>query len=155
MNLEGKSKLNSSACTHVLSVAQSCPTLCDSMDRSPPGCSVHGIVQVRTQEQVDISSSRGSTQGSNPHLLCLLHQQVYFLPLSYLGSPETTMTLTQKGLSIGHFIQQYKIRDDGNRRCSCAVMEQRPSWGRFIKKAIVDSEQTTILKNFATQGSKK
>ena len=26
-------------------VAQSCPTLCDPMDRSPPGSSVHGIFQ--------------------------------------------------------------------------------------------------------------
>ena len=28
-------------------VAQSCPTLCDSMDCSPPGSSVHGIFQAR------------------------------------------------------------------------------------------------------------
>ena len=28
-------------------VAQSCPTLCDPMDCSPPGSSVHGIVQAR------------------------------------------------------------------------------------------------------------
>ena len=50
MNLEGKSKLNSYASTHACSVAQSCPTLCDSMDCSPPGSSVHGTVQARTQE---------------------------------------------------------------------------------------------------------
>ena len=29
-------------------VAQSCPTLCDHMDCSPPGSSVHGIFQART-----------------------------------------------------------------------------------------------------------
>ena len=28
-------------------VAQSCPTLCDPMDHSPPGSSVHGILQAR------------------------------------------------------------------------------------------------------------
>ena len=28
-------------------VAQSCPTLCDPMDCSPPGSSVHGILQAR------------------------------------------------------------------------------------------------------------
>ena len=28
-------------------VAQSCPTLCDPMDFSPPGSSVHGILQAR------------------------------------------------------------------------------------------------------------
>ena len=29
---------------------QSCPTLCDPMDCSPPGFSVHGILQARTLE---------------------------------------------------------------------------------------------------------
>ena len=32
--------------------AQSCPTLCDSMDCSPPGSSVHEISQARTLEWV-------------------------------------------------------------------------------------------------------
>ena len=31
-------------------VAQSCPTLCDLMDCSPPGSSVHGIFQARVLE---------------------------------------------------------------------------------------------------------
>ena len=30
-----------------MTVAQSCPTLCDSMDCSPPGSSVHGVFQAR------------------------------------------------------------------------------------------------------------
>ena len=36
---------------------QSCPTLCDPMDCSPPGFSVHGILQARTLEWVAISFS--------------------------------------------------------------------------------------------------
>ena len=40
--------------------AQSCPTLCDPMDCSPPGSSVHGISQARILEWVAISYSRGS-----------------------------------------------------------------------------------------------
>ena len=39
---------------------QSCPTLCDSMDGSPPGSSVPGILRVRILEWVAISFSRGS-----------------------------------------------------------------------------------------------
>ena len=31
---------------------QSCPTLCDPIDRSPPGSSVPGILQARTLEWV-------------------------------------------------------------------------------------------------------
>ena len=38
---------------------QLCPTLCDPMDCSLPGCSVHGILQARILERVAISFSRG------------------------------------------------------------------------------------------------
>ena len=43
-------------------VARSCPTLCDPVDCSPPGSSVHGIFQARILEWVAISFSRGSSQ---------------------------------------------------------------------------------------------
>ena len=43
-------------------VTQSCPTLCDPMDCSLPGSSVHGIFQARVLEWVVISFSRGSSQ---------------------------------------------------------------------------------------------
>ena len=46
---------------HVSSVAQSCLTLCNPMDCSPPGFSVHGIFQARILEWVAISYSRGSS----------------------------------------------------------------------------------------------
>ena len=36
---------------------QSCPTLCDSMDGSPPGSSFHGIFQARVLEWVAIAFS--------------------------------------------------------------------------------------------------
>ena len=39
-------------------VAQSCPTLCDPMDCSPLGSSVHGIFQARIMEWVAISFFR-------------------------------------------------------------------------------------------------
>ena len=40
-------------------VTKSCPTLCDLMDSSPPGFSVHGSLQARILEWVAISFSRG------------------------------------------------------------------------------------------------
>ena len=43
-------------------VTQLCPTLCDPMDCSPPGFSVHGILQARVLEWVAISFSRGSSK---------------------------------------------------------------------------------------------
>ena len=43
------------------SVAQPCPTLCDAMDCSPPGSSVHGVSEARMLEWVAISYCRGSS----------------------------------------------------------------------------------------------
>ena len=43
-------------------VTQSCPTLCDPMDCSPPGSSVHGILQARILEWVAYPFSRGYSQ---------------------------------------------------------------------------------------------
>ena len=42
-------------------VAQSCPTLCNPMDCSLPGSSIHRIFQARVLEWVAISFSRGSS----------------------------------------------------------------------------------------------
>ena len=49
-------------CVCVGLVAQLCLTLCDPVDCSPRGSSVHGILQARTLEWVAISFSRGSSQ---------------------------------------------------------------------------------------------
>ena len=38
---------------------QSCLTVCDPMDCSPPGASVHGTVQARILAWVAMPSSRG------------------------------------------------------------------------------------------------
>ena len=51
-------------------VAQSCLPLCKPTDCSPPGSSIHGILQARILEWVAMPSCRGlfPTQGSNPGL---------------------------------------------------------------------------------------
>ena len=62
--------------------------LCDPLDCSPPGSSVHGILQARTLKRVAIPSSRGPYQpGIKAHLWRLLHGHGGSLPLSHLGSP--------------------------------------------------------------------
>ena len=52
-------KLRISVC---FKVSESCLTLCDPRDCSPPGFSVHGILQARILEWVAIPFSRGSSQ---------------------------------------------------------------------------------------------
>ena len=53
--------VNSFNDSHITAAAakllQSCPTLCDPMDSSPPGSSVHGILQAGLLEWVAISFS--------------------------------------------------------------------------------------------------
>ena len=58
---------------------QSCLTLCGPMDCSPPGSSVHEILQARILEWVAMPSSRGSSPPTD--LLRLLRQQVGYLLL--------------------------------------------------------------------------
>ena len=48
-------------CVCVCSVTQLCPSVCDPMDCSLPGSSVHGIYQARLLEWVAMPSSRGSS----------------------------------------------------------------------------------------------
>ena len=54
-------KFDNTTQDHVCAVAQLCPTLCDPMDSSPSGASVHGIIQARILEWVAIASARGSS----------------------------------------------------------------------------------------------
>ena len=70
--------------------AQLCLTLCDPMDCTPPGSSVHGIFFSGKNTRVGchfLLQGIFLTQGPNLHLLCLLHWQANSLPLSQLGSP--------------------------------------------------------------------
>ena len=64
-------------------VALSCPTLCDPMDCSLPGSSVHGILQARILEWVAISFSRGSSQPRDWTLVSRL--QADLLPPEWPG----------------------------------------------------------------------
>ena len=70
--LKSKKQLEGICVLHVnvnVKVAQLCPTLCDSMDCSPPGSSVRGILQARILEWVAIPfQGIFPNQGSNPGL---------------------------------------------------------------------------------------
>ena len=71
---------------------QPCPTLCNPVDRSPPGSSVHGDSPGKNAGMGCRAILPGifPTQGSNPCLLCLLPWQVGSLPRGPpVGSPVT------------------------------------------------------------------
>ena len=64
LRMKGSFRLNTSLPSKLIScclVTKSCLTLCDFMNCSPPGSSVHGISQAGILEPVAISLSRGSS----------------------------------------------------------------------------------------------
>ena len=81
-------------CVCVCVSAQSCLTLCDPVDRSPPDLSAHGISQERILEWVTISSSRGSP---NPGM-----ETEYFLSDALAGR---IFTLEPLGSPLGGYIK--------------------------------------------------
>ena len=73
-----------SAGVHAKSL-QLCPTLCDTMAHSPPGSSVHGILQARILDWVATPSSRGSSRPTFSYISCIGWQVLYHQ--RHLGSP--------------------------------------------------------------------
>ena len=73
-------------------VAQSCATLSDPMDCSPPGCSVHGIFQARVLEWGAIAFSRGSFQPRD-RTLGLPHCRQMLYHLSYQGNLDSILKI--------------------------------------------------------------
>ena len=72
----------------LLLVAQSCLTLCDPVDCSPPGCSVHGTLQAGMLEWVPMPSSRGSSRPRDRSRVSrLLRWQAGSLPPVPPGKP--------------------------------------------------------------------
>ena len=70
---------------------QSCPTLCDPKDCSPPGSSVHGESPSKNTGVGCHVHLQGIflTQGLNLCLLRLLHCRWILHPLNHLGSPSS------------------------------------------------------------------
>ena len=81
-----RARARARACTKSL---QSCPTLCNPLDYSPPGFSVHGFSRQEYTKVGCHALLQGIflTQGSNPPLLCLLDWQVGSLSLTPPGKP--------------------------------------------------------------------
>ena len=57
---------------------QSCPTLCDPIDGTPPGSPVPGILQARTLEWVAISSSKGSSRPRDRNCISCIGRQILY-----------------------------------------------------------------------------
>ena len=73
-------------------VAQSCLTLCDPIDCSLPGSSVHGISQARILEWVAIPFSRASSQLRDPTLVS-----------HFAGTAADSLRLSRQGSTLSRY----------------------------------------------------
>ena len=111
------------------SVAQSCLTLCDPMDCSPPGSSIHGIFQAKNTGVGCHLLLQGilPTQELNSYLSHLLHWQADSLPVLHLGSP-----ICRKFLCARRTIHTWQV---GGRIILTGIMGLHRSWvkiGAFL-----------------------
>ena len=83
-------------------VAQSCPILCDPIDCSPPGSSVHGILQAIILDWVAIPLSRGSSQLRDRTCVSCIGRQILD-HLSHQGSKDCVTHL--------HILESYEQKD--------------------------------------------
>ena len=90
---------------HACSVAQSCPTLCDPIDCSPPGSSFPRDFPGKNTGVGCHFLLQGifPTQGSNPSFLCLLHWQAGSLPLPTLKKERKKFLLICQSYISIHF----------------------------------------------------
>ena len=114
----------------------------DPMDCSPPGSSVHGILQARILEWVAISSSRGSSgPESNPRLR---HWQADSWSLSHQGSPLLYYT-PEKYLRLGLFA------------CFCewsrGIKDRKRSFYAWTKTYIHHTRMAKIMVSSKVHGS--
>ena len=89
----------------------SCPTLCDPMDYSRPGSSVHGILQARMLERVAVPFSRGFSwprDGTHVFCVCCISRWVVFLTTNTTWEAHL---LLESGLVL-EYIDILKLKDE-------------------------------------------
>ena len=110
--------------------AQSCPTLCNPVDSSPPGSSVHGIFQSRILNMGCHSLFQGIflIQGLNCCLLHLLHWQVNFLTLRQLWKGRVPLNNLEHSFTAcnnGGGLRWFLVYDRQKKKEACA------RWGQW------------------------
>ena len=94
-------------------VAQSCPTLCDPMDCSLPGSSVHGIFQAVILEWIAISFSRGSSQlRDRTRVSCIVDRRRGVMRMGRWGKEDhrCRRKRKEKGKKMDSFCDQWYLR---------------------------------------------
>ena len=122
---------------------QSCQTLCDPMDCSPPGSSVPGILQARILEWVAMPSSRGSSQPRDwTHVSCIssIGRRVLY-HLCHLGSSfkvSDGMKLAREGMWTRRYLSISKTERMGcvplpGTTCSWEIETNEKLWYQSLQ----------------------
>ena len=112
------------------------------MDYSPPGSSVHGILQARILEWVAIFFSRGSFWPKDwTHVSCISRQIFFFLSLSHLGSHIYNRLLYK------HLI--------GRANPKLTIENVKPIFNRYMALGAKESSHSSDLKLLGRQANIK
>ena len=76
-----------------------CPTLCKPIDCSPPGSSVHGVLQARTLQWVAIFSSRGSSRPGDGIRVDCVGRRVLYHTTTWKAQGFTRVAPDSKGMA--------------------------------------------------------
>ena len=114
-----------------------CLTLCDPMDHSPPGSSVHGILQARILERVAIPFSRGSSQPRSWTWISCVASRFFTI---WATRALLTQSMSCKDFSTG---LEVKISPSNARGAGSA-----PGWGAKIPHALQPKNQNIKQKYY-------
>ena len=116
-------------------MTKSCLTLCNSMDCSPPGTSVHGILQAGILEWVAISFSRGSSQPREQtwasSVSCIGRQGFFFFFFFFFTTEPTGKPIK---------CQQYH-----NKTVKREMDEQTSWWSKTWPSMLISSHPSTSI----------
>ena len=96
-------------------VAQSCPTLHDSMDYSLPGSSIHGIFQARVLQWVAIAFSRRTFVGK---VMSLLYHMLSTLVIAFLPSYALNMPANLENSAVATGLEKVSFHSNPKERQS-------------------------------------
>ena len=128
-------------------VTQSCPTLCNPMDCSLPGSSIHGIFRARILEWVVISSSRRSSQPRDWSLVSFIVGRRFTMWESWRRDCKRNLGQT---VNV-HLMMPFRLRLLGT------GMVLLPSWPnrkrKFIQEEIWDETPRSNTQNHGPRGN--
>ena len=123
-------------------VTQSCPILCNPIDCSPPGSSIHGISQARILEWVAVPFSSGSSQPrdrtwasplqADSLLVWATREASHWIEYSFCKKRSCCLTHTWKAFQIVASIFSIKPIQDGFTLRHIKILKVRSLWIRII-----------------------